>query len=128
MFKPFYMAVRVNLLNCARALIFYTTGSAHAPKFRPREIHEEIVKSLLKCSKMSASSVDDMTASLHPKHPKNEWIPCQLSESGLQKGTFWQLSAQPLLVTKNSKILYTAFNHQRRKRTDRTLYSGTVHG
>ena len=68
------------------------------------------------CAKIGVSSMDGMTVSPHRKHQLNkEWIPCPWSQSGLQKGKLWQLSAPPLLVTKNSKTLYTAFNYQKKK-------------
>ena len=67
--------------------------------------------------------MDGMTASLHRKHQKKERIPCLWSQSDLQKGKRWQLFVPPLLVTKNSKTLYMAFNYQRKKQRNRTLYS-----
>ena len=47
--------------------------------FRSREIHEEIVKSSFRCSKISASSMDGTTASLLPKkQQKKRTVPVRL--------------------------------------------------
>ena len=47
--------------------------------FRSREIHEEIVKSSFRCSKIGASSMDGTTASLLPKkQQKKRTVPVRL--------------------------------------------------
>ena len=58
-----------------------------------------------------------------PEEPEEGEDPVPVEPSGLQKGKLWQLSVPPLLVTKNSKTFYMAFNYQMKKQRNRTLYS-----
>ena len=45
----------------------FKRSAVNSRSFRPRKIHEEIVKSSFICSKIGASSMDGKTASLLPK-------------------------------------------------------------
>ena len=62
--------------------------------FRSREIHEEIVKSSFRCSKISASSMDGTTASLLPKkQQKKRTVPVRLN---------WQAKGKALAASRSS--------------------------
>ena len=51
--------------------------------FRSGKIHEEIVKSLFRCSNIGASSVDGTTASILPKkQQKKRTVPVRLKVAG----------------------------------------------
>ena len=62
--------------------------------FRSRKIHEEIVKSSFRCSKISASSMDGTTASLLPKkQQKKRTVPVRLK---------WQAKGKALAAFRSS--------------------------
>ena len=81
--------------------------------FRSGKIHEEIVKSLFRCSGIGASSMDGTTASLlSKKQQKKRTVPVRHKE--IPKAKLWQLSVSPSLVMKNPKTSCTAFNYHKR--------------
>ena len=62
--------------------------------FRSRKIHEEIVKSSFRCSKIGASSMDGTTASLLPKkQQKKRTVPVRLK---------WQAKGKALAAFRSS--------------------------
>ena len=62
--------------------------------FRSGKIHEEIVKSLFRCSNIGASSVDGTTASLLPKkQQKKRTVPVRLK---------WQAKGKALAAFRSS--------------------------
>ena len=57
----------------------FKCSAVNSRSFRPRKIHEEIVKSAFICSKVGASSMDGKTASLLPKkQQKKRIVPVRL--------------------------------------------------
>ena len=64
--------------------------------FRSQEIHEEIMKSSFRCSKISASSMDGTTASLLPKkQQKKRTVPVRLK---------WQANGKALAAFRSSIV------------------------
>ena len=81
--------------------------------FRSGKIHEEIVKSLFRCSEIGASSTDGTTASLlSKKQQKKRTVPVRHKD--IPEARLWQLSVSPSLVMKNPKTSCTAFNYHKR--------------
>ena len=68
--------------------------AVNSPAVRSREMHEEIMKSSFRCSKISASSMDGTTASLLPKkQQKKRTVPVRLK---------WQAKGKALAAFRSS--------------------------